>query len=402
MSGTQIESSTERLEDLVAPRRVDLDSSSVPVRLPTIVQSRLVEAVDRTLVEFLSAQITMFAEADPELGHFARTTRDCVLAGGKRLRPTFAYWGWRGLLAHPAPPAPVVPAFAALELLHTFAIVQDDIMDASSIRRGRPTAHRVLATRHGLAGRKGDASRFGASAAMLLGDLCLVWADQLLATATVPGTALLAARRCYDRMRVEAIVGQYLDLVGESTPDKWSVRRAMWVARNKTASYTVLRPLLFGAALTDQPVSPRITASYTAYGVAVGEAFQLRDDLLGVYGDPDVTGKPAGDDLRSGKPTALLLTARRLATAAQRVELDRALVTTASGGDLDVDRVAEVIAATGAVGRIEDMIDRRTDAARTAITKAPIDRVAREALAQLALEVTGKHRGAGETVEGAG
>jgi geranylgeranyl diphosphate synthase type I len=156
----------------------------------------LVEAVERTLVEFLSAEVAAFDEADPELGSFARTARDCVLAGGKRLRPTFAYWGWRGLVGPAAPLAPAVPAFAALELLHTFALVQDDLMDASGSRRGRPAAHRILAMQHAGAGRTGDPQRFGTAAAMLLSDLCLVWADRLLAMSTVPTAAVLAARRC--------------------------------------------------------------------------------------------------------------------------------------------------------------------------------------------------------------
>lgn len=347
----------------------------------------LVEAVERSLVEFLSAEVAAFDEADPELGGFARTARDCVLAGGKRLRPTFAYWGWCGLAGSGAPLAPVVPAFAALELLHTFALVQDDMMDASGTRRGRPAAHRILAMQHSRAGRTGDPQRFGTAAAMLLSDLCLVWADRLLATSSVPATAVLAARRCYDAMRVETIAGQYLDVLSEGAASGWSERRALWVARYKTASYTVLRPLCFGAALTGQPVPARITAAYTAYGGAVGEAFQLRDDLLGVYGDPAVTGKPAGDDLRSGKPTLLLMTARRLATPAQRAELVRTL-SASNHNDLDIDRLAQLIAATGAVDRIEDMIHARVTAARAAIHDAPIDRTARRALAELAMAVT--------------
>jgi geranylgeranyl diphosphate synthase type I len=187
-------------------------------------------------------------------------------------------------------------------------------------------------------------------------------------------------------MRVETIAGQYLDVLSEGVANGWSERRALWVARYKTASYTVLRPLCFGAALTGQRVPAGITAAYTAYGGAVGEAFQLRDDLLGVYGDPAVTGKPAGDDLRSGKPTLLLMTARRLATPGQRAELERAL--SASRHDLDIDRLARLLAATGAVDRIEDMIHGRVAAARAAIRHAPVDRTARRALAELATAVT--------------
>lgn len=370
------------------PPLTDVDT---PVRhaaaLPgDTLSAELVQVVERTLREFLSAEVVAFDRADPELGRFAQTARDCVLAGGKRLRPTFAYWGWRGVAGAAASPAAAVPAFAALELLHTFALVQDDVMDASDTRRGRPAAHRILATQHARAGRTGDPGRFGRAAAILLSDLCLVWADRLLATSTVPSSALLTARRCYDTMRVETIAGQYLDVLSEGDAGGWSKRRAQWVARHKTGSYTVWRPLCFGAALTGRRVPARVTAAYTTYGGAVGEAFQYRDDLLSVYGDPAVTGKPAGEDLRSGKPTMLLLTARRLATPAQRMELERAL-SAPDDHDFDIDRLAHVVATTGAVNRIELMIYNRVVAARTAITNAPIDETARRTLAELAVAI---------------
>ncbi|HEY0698975.1 MAG TPA: polyprenyl synthetase family protein, partial [Micromonospora sp.] len=255
-------------------------------------------AIEATLTAFLAGEVELLAEIDPAVGEFARTARDCVLAGGKRLRPAFAYWGWRGVVGALSPVGPVLPALAALELLHTFALVHDDVMDASAIRRGRPTAHRTLAAQHAAAGRDGDGEQFGEAAAVLLGDLCLVWADRMLGHAGLSAGTLLAARRCYDRMRIETVAGQYLDILGETTPADWSVERALRVARHKTACYTVQRPLLFGAALADLRRDMPLTAAYSRYGLAVGEAFQLRDDLLGVYGDPRATGKPADDDVR--------------------------------------------------------------------------------------------------------
>jgi geranylgeranyl diphosphate synthase type I len=385
----------------------------------------VIAAIEWTLADFLTAESTALAAVDPALGGFARIARDCVLAGGKRLRPAFAYWGWRGIVGPHAYAGPVVPALAALELLHAFALVHDDVMDESDTRRGRPTAHRVLAAAHAAAGRRGPAERFGRSAAVLIGDLCLVWADRLMASATVPAEALLAARRCYDQMRIEAVAGQYLDLCGEADPGGWSVARAMRVARHKTASYTVLRPLQFGAALAGDcadgvggngrgEAREEIMTAYERYGVAVGEAFQLRDDLLGVYGDPLVTGKPAGDDLRTGKPTALLLLGRRLATPAQRTELDRGLAALAGppaaappaadppaadppaadppaadppAADPPaavVDRLGALLAETGAVDRVTAMAERRVAAALAAVDAAPIHPVARRALRRLA------------------
>ena len=408
----------------------------------------LVNAVEGTLAEFLAGQIAALDSVDPALGLFARTTRDLVLAGGKRLRPTFAHWGWRGVVGFREPVDPVLPALAALELMHTFALVHDDVMDGSATRRGRPTAHRLFAAQHDSAGRLGDPDHFGETSAILVGDLCLVWADQLLAQAALTTSTHFAVRACYDRMRVEAVAGQYLDVLGEAQPDEWTLDRSLLVARHKTASYTVQRPLQFGLALAgpSQADLAAVDDAYNRYGLAVGEAFQLCDDLLGVYGDPAVTSKPAGDDLRTGKPTALLMLARQLATPAQRAELatdpagavipadgsggpptrwageSDAARRLASGswqpagddarsgvlrrtngharlssaerssgvGDETVARQAQVIIETGAVARVEAMIRQRVDEAVTALREAPIEQEACAALTELA--VTATHR----------
>ena len=351
-------------------------------------------AIEGTLADFLATQIGGLDTVDEALGGFARTARDLVLAGGKRLRPTFAYWGWRGVAAADEPVEPLLPALAALELMHTFALVHDDVMDESATRRGLPTAQRIFAARHVRRGGRGDADRFGSAAAILVGDLLLMWADQLLARSAMPTATLFAVRSGYDRMRVEAVAGQYLDVLGEADPAAWSVERALLVARLKTASYTVQRPLEFGLALSGI-VEPAAESAYERYGIAVGEAFQLRDDLLGVYGDPAVTGKPAGDDLRSGKPTALLMLAHRLATSTQRAELaidPAGTVNPADGsGGLtpaDVARRAQVIAETGAPARIEAMIAARVADGVAAVAKAEIHEDARAALIDLAVRAT--------------
>ncbi|MGW5669971.1 polyprenyl synthetase family protein [Micromonospora sp. NPDC003776] len=345
----------------------------------------LVEGVDETLAAFLATEVDSLTEIDAAMGGFAATARDCVLAGGKRVRPTFAYWGWRGVAGGDPPLSTVLPALAALELLHTFALVHDDVMDASDTRRGLPTAHRAAAARHRAAGHTGDPDRYGEAVAVLIGDLCMVWADRLMAHAAVPPARLLDVRRCYDRMRIETVAGQFLDVLGENDAANWSVDRALRVARYKTASYTVQRPLLFGAGLAGaHPDSPLI-AAYTRYGLAVGEAFQLRDDLLGVYGDPATTGKPAGDDLRTGKPTTLLMLARQLATPDQRRVLDRAGAVTAPG---EVARLAELVRDTGAVSRVERMISERVGEALAALHITSIDETARTALTGLATAAT--------------
>jgi geranylgeranyl diphosphate synthase type I len=354
----------------------------------------LQDAIEGTLADFLAAQIAALDAIDPAVGGFARTARDLVMVGGKRLRPTFAYWGWRGVIGPRAPLDPVLPALAALELMHTFALIHDDVMDGSATRRGLPTAHRVFAARHVRGAGHGDPDRFGEASAVLVGDLCLVWADQLLARAELPATTLFAVRSWYDRMRVEAVAGQYLDVLGETTPHDWTLDRALLVARHKTASYTVQRPLQLGMALAGR-AKPGTEEAYGQYGLAVGEAFQLRDDLLGVFGDPAVTGKPFGDDLRTGKPTALLMLARRLATPEQRAELtpDPAGAVNpadSSGGSTpaQIARQARIIAETGAPAAVEAMISERVADAVAAVANAPIDQEARAALIDLAVRAT--------------
>ncbi|GLY99340.1 polyprenyl synthetase family protein [Actinoplanes sp. NBRC 103695] len=346
-------------------------------------ETGLLAHVEGTLADFLATQIATLDAVDPALGGFARTARDLVLGGGKRLRPTFAYWGWRGVADPGEPLEPILPAIAALELMHTFALVHDDVMDESATRRGAPTAHRIFAGQHDRDGRRGDADRFGSTSAILLGDLCLVWADQLMARSALTTTTLFAVRARYDRMRVETVAGQYLDVLGETQPEAWSLERALLVARYKTASYTVQRPLQFGLTLSGAEARSEIDAAYARYGARVGEAFQLRDDLLGVYGDPLVTGKPAGDDLRTGKPTALLMLARRLATPAQLAEL-------AISAEVPITRMAEVIADTGAPARVEALIRRRVDEGLAALRAAPIHPDARTALSHLAVAATNR------------
>ena len=347
----------------------------------------LIKGVDETLAGFLAAEVESLTEIDAAMGGFAATARDCVLAGGKRVRPTFAYWGWRGVVGGEEPLCSVLPALSALELLHTFALVHDDVMDASDTRRGLPTAHRAAAARHRAAGHTGDPDRYGEAVAVLIGDLCMVWADRLMAHAAVPADRLLDVRRCYDQMRVETVAGQFLDVLGENDSANWTVDRALRVARYKTASYTVQRPLLFGACLAGADADDPLIAAYTRYGLAVGEAFQLRDDLLGVYGDPQTTGKPAGDDLRTGKPTALLMLARQLADPAQRRALERAGSVTSAR---EVDRLADVVRDTGATARVERMISDRVTEALAALGTAPIDETARTALTGLATAATAR------------
>lgn len=342
----------------------------------------LPDAVEDLLACFVTVEAAALLSLDSALEPLAAAARDAVLAGGKRIRPQFAYWGWRANGGR-GPVAAVLPALAALELLHAFALVHDDVMDCSATRRGRPSAHRFLADAHGRSGLGGDPRRFGESAAILVGDLCLVWADRLMAAASVDQSRTAPARHVYDAMRVEAIAGQFLDILGDCSP-RWTVDQALRTARLKTAAYTVTRPLQFGAALAG-PVAPALSAAYIRYGVAVGEAFQLCDDLLGAFGEPSVTGKPAGDDLLQGRPTVLLQLARARATDQQLAEIEH-LIRLAAGNatTATAQRLASLVEATGAPSQVRTMIGQRLDESRRAIEGAPVDPETHDALIQLA------------------
>jgi geranylgeranyl diphosphate synthase type I len=346
--------------------------------------SEVPQAVEEVLTAFVTTQAAYLSSLDRGLDLLARAARDAVLSNGKRLRPQLAWWGWRANGGQ-GPPSAVLPALASLELLHAFALVHDDVMDRSDTRRGRPSTHRALAAEHVRSGMIGDPRCFGDSAAILVGDLCLVWADRLMAQAMVDRDRVTAARFAYDHMRIEAIAGQFLDILGDESPT-WTVEQALRTARLKTAAYTVTRPLHFGAVLAG-PVDPELSAALTRYGSAIGEAFQLCDDLLGAFGEPAVTGKPAGDDLVSGKKTVLLEIARGRASARQLDEIEEILRRwRGRRGDTSeaARRLAGIVRATGAPDAVAAMISERIDEGRRAVATVSMDLEAREALVQLA------------------
>jgi geranylgeranyl diphosphate synthase type I len=265
-------------------------------------------------------------------------------------------------------------------LVQASALIHDDLMDRSDTRRGEPAVHRRFAARHIAAGWRGGAAAFGDSAAVLLGDLVLVWSDQLLYGSGVDLVDLARARPIFDDMRTEVTIGQYLDVLTQAVGDT-SVERAGKVARYKSAKYTVERPLLIGAALAG--ASPELSAAYSDFGLPLGEAFQMRDDVLGVFGDPDRTGKPAGDDLREGKRTYLVASAFAALDDAGRAELDAGL------GDQSLDqdgvhRLRSLIRDSGALDRTEEQITWLTEAALAALEAAKIEPEARTVLHDLA------------------
>ncbi|MDX3540927.1 polyprenyl synthetase family protein [Streptomyces sp. MB09-01] len=316
----------------------------------------------------------------------AAPLRHFLDAGGKRIRPILAFVGWHAAGAT-GDPRTVIHLAASLELFHVSALIHDDVMDSSALRRGRPTVHRALARAH-----QGDdsgisaaaAAQFGEGAAILIGDLAMVWSDELLLDGATNPKQLAALWPVLHAMRSEIVLGQYLDLqaTGDASPD---VSRALRIGRYKTAKYTVERPLHLGAiaAEADQHLLERLSA----FALPLGEAFQLRDDLLGVFGDPAVTGKSALEDLRDGKATVLSALALQTATPPQR----RALTDWLGEPHLTDEQAAvvrRIIAATGAPAQVEEMIATRYRTAMDALDDGRLPCAARRALRDIAEAVT--------------
>lgn len=308
-----------------------------------------------------------------------------LVSGGKRLRAAFCYWSWRahgGTVDSPTRDA-VVGAGAALELFQAAALVHDDVMDRSDTRRGRPAAHRAFAALHRKNCWEGDPDEFGTNGAILLGDVLLSACGEALsrATADLEPAVATRARAVFDHMQTEVTVGQFLDIRAQVVP--WGVdhdadeARSRAIVRAKSARYSVEHPLALGAALAGADPS-----TVRAYGLPFGEAFQLRDDMLGVFGDPEVTGKPAGDDLREGKRTVLVSRALRAANPQQRALLVSALGNTSLAGS-DLDEVRSVLRETGAVDGLEALIDELTAEADEALSAAELEAGPREVLRAL-------------------
>jgi geranylgeranyl diphosphate synthase, type I len=340
-------------------------------------------AVDVVLADFLAARVREMSAADAAVLEVVGPVRRLVAAGGKRLRPAFVYWGHRATGARHQDEIAFVGA--AVEMLHTFALLHDDVIDRSAQRRGQPAAPVALRALHLHQGLSGDSAWFGTSAALLAGDLCFVWADQLLDAAPLPPAALDAGRRVFAALRSEVVGGQYLDLRLAHDPAAGEIA-ARRVALLKSARYTVTRPLLLGAALAGRPAP---SDALSRYGDAVGLAFQMRDDVLGLFGDPAATGKDPDDDLREGKRTLLVLRALRLTDGRDHRVLRGAL------GDANLDaagarRCRDIVTASGARASIEALIEAERARAVHALTDVP--EPARSALAALAASAAHRDR----------
>jgi len=309
-----------------------------------------------------------------------------LLSGGKRLRAAFLYWGYRAA-GQPDSDA-LIRLATAMEFFQAAALLHDDVMDGSDTRRGMPSAHRAIATRHAEVGWSGSSVRFGEAVAILAGDLCLQWTDELYSTCGLPAEHLTRARRTFDTMRTQLMGGQFLDLLTaargwDGLDTSTRIASARNVIRYKSAKYTIEHPLLIGATAGGVPQGA--LPQLSRYGLDLGEAFQLRDDLLGVFGDPDATGKPAGDDLREGKRTVLIAHVLDAADTDQTAIVDKLL----GQPDLDASGVEElrtVLRDTGAVERVEARIAQLADTAGEAVAGA--SGLDREAVAVLESLIT--------------
>jgi len=342
-------------------------------------------AVEEALTTFFTGRQEEVNRLGPVFVDAIEALESFVLRGGKRTRPAFAYTGWLGAAGPAGTPesGAVLNACAALELVQACALIHDDIIDSSRTRRRFPTVHVDFEKRHSDAGWTGDPAHFGVSVAILIGDLALAWADDMVHASGLDEAAISRLAPVWAHMRTEVLGGQLLDIHGEASADE-SVSAALRINRYKTAAYTVERPLHLGAAIAD--AEPRLIEAYRAFGTDIGVAFQLRDDLLGVFGDPAVTGKPSGDDLREGKRTVLL------AEALQRCgPADAKLLRENIGTDLpdeQVEKLRAVLADSGAVEAVEARISDLTERALAAIQASPTADSAKARLHEMARAAT--------------
>jgi geranylgeranyl diphosphate synthase type I len=354
-----------------------------PARFPGTV-APVATRVEERLDNVLLAERERWTAIDPELCAPIDALHSFVMVGGKRLRPAFCHCAFVGAGGDPNDPL-VVDAAAALELVHTFALIHDDVMDGSDTRRGTDAVHRHFLRAHVDAHWRGEPRRFGEGMAILVGDFASIYADVMMRGA--PAEAL----RVFDELRIELCVGQSLDLVGtaRASADAIAARR---IATYKSGKYTVERPMHLGAALAGRLTE--LAAPLSAIGLPLGEAFQLRDDLLGVFGDEDVTGKPVGDDLREGKLTPLVVIAtERVAEAADDDSAE--LLGRLGAADLDpleVRALQDLFVRTGAVADIERNIELLVAQARAALDQAPLLGDARARLGELASYVAWRDR----------
>jgi geranylgeranyl diphosphate synthase, type I len=354
------------------------------------------EAVSAEISAFLNEQSSVLDSMGPELVP-VHLMASQMLCGGKRMRPAFCVWGYVAAAGIPSDDElkPLLVAAGSLDVLHVSALIHDDLMDSSDLRRGRPAAHRQFEALHANAGWLGDSAAFGRAGAILLGDLLVMWSAQMLHGAGVDQSTLERALPIVEAMRTEVTCGQYLDIVAQAHPLRkrapaiGSLRPTIELAMDdasrvveyKAARYTVQRPCQMGAALGGG--DDELYFALGAYGSPLGRAFQFRDDLLGVFGDPKVTGKPTGDDLREGKRTVLVAHAYAHAgDAGQKLLLQR--LGDPALDETGISELQQVIVESGARDAVESMINEYYERALKSLHDTEITEEGRTGLTALA------------------
>lgn len=338
--------------------------------------SQIAERVESRVSEFLQDEKDRWSPLDIELSAPLGELTRLVGAGGKRLRPAFCQLAFVGAGGDEKSPQ-LLNTLAALELLHASALLHDDIIDGSVTRRGEPTSHMRYISRHADNYWAGEGRRFGEGATILIGDLAFVYADQLM----VGANSLTA--NIWNEMRIELNFGQYLDLIGSAKRER-NLASAERVCRYKSGKYTVERPLHLGASLASPEHADQLFEQLSAFGLPLGDAFQMRDDVLGVFGDSqaNLTGKPVGDDLREGKPTPLLAIAYELASTSQRVILDQVGIPNIDSRE--IANIQQVIVDCGALATLEQKISGLVAQAVNAIKQSSLQESSVTQLAELA------------------
>ena len=343
--------------------------------------SEIRSRIDGVLADFTKARSSALVDIGSELQPVAAAMTEFITDGGKRFRPIFAYLGYLGTGAAPRPE--ILKACTALELVHVCALIHDDVMDGSDTRRNKPAIHKLFQSLHTDSSYQGNSERFGLASAILLGDLALVWADRLLVESGITREEFINAQEVFSDMRDELMAGQYLDVL-EGALATTSVERSLKVARFKSGKYSIERPLHFGAALAGRT---EFNETYSNFGLPLGEAFQLRDDVLGVFGDPKVTGKPAGDDIREGKRTVLIAVTMENSSSPERNIMTSALGNP-SLSDSQVAEIQEIIKSTGALSEVEKLITELTDQAISALQQSKVEGKIVSVLKEMAIIAT--------------
>ena len=348
---------------------------------------KLQNEIDSALTTFLAHNCDALRAIGSELEPVARSLTDFTLNSGKRFRPLLANLGYMATGAALSQSA--IATLSSLELVHVCALIHDDVMDQSDSRRGAPTIHRIFESLHREAKLHGSAPLYGQASAILLGDLALVWAARMSHTSGVEMAQLGPFLNIVDEMQSELMAGQFLDIHEQALATQ-SVERSLKVARYKSAKYSIERPLHAGVALALHDHSQEaeiLNAHFSAFGLPLGEAFQLRDDVLGVYGESESTGKPVGDDLREGKRTVLIALAHKFANPAQK-ELLESLLGNPDLTPHQVEQLQNAIDDAGALEEVENLIARLTEESLTALHAAPINSAASSMLEEMAIRAT--------------